>query len=107
MNPACELCRGACCEAIVLPVKVQDPDIQRWIEYHGQPTDRGIYFECKCSKLKDGKCSIYEDRPKVCRVFEVGSAGCLTAIKRRRPEQETEIRRLIEDSRSDTDGKDG
>jgi Fe-S-cluster containining protein len=29
-----------------------------------------------CIALRDGRCSIYEDRPKVCRDFEVGGAEC-------------------------------
>lgn len=29
-----------------------------------------------CIALKDGKCSIYEKRPVVCREFQVGSSCC-------------------------------
>jgi Fe-S-cluster containining protein len=29
-----------------------------------------------CIALKDGKCSIYEKRPAVCRAFQVGSSCC-------------------------------
>jgi len=28
-----------------------------------------------CSMLVDGKCSIYEDRPKACRVFDCRTYG--------------------------------
>ena len=105
MNP-CNLCKGACCEAIMLPIRLKDEDVQRWIELHGEGTDVGVYFECKCSALKNGKCSIYEDRPKVCVNFPVGSPGCLSSIKRRRPFKEDKIRRLIEDTDSDTRSKD-
>ena len=100
MHPACSLCRGACCEAIILPVKARDSDNQRWLEYHGEMTDFGIYLECKCSKLKNGKCSIYQSRPNVCLDFPVGSPGCLAAIARRRPYKEQQIRRIIEDTDS-------
>jgi Fe-S-cluster containining protein len=30
----------------------------------------------QCIALKDGKCSIYEKRPAVCRAFEVGCSCC-------------------------------
>lgn len=30
----------------------------------------------RCIALKNGKCSIYEKRPRVCREFEVGSSRC-------------------------------
>ena len=92
---ACDLCKGACCEAIVLPFVFKDEDIQRWFAYHGTETNRGLQFDCKCNKLKNGKCSIYEDRPNVCRDFTVGSPGCLAAVRRRRPFKEKEIVALI------------
>ena len=106
MNKACSLCRGACCEGIILPVKFRDSDIQKWFALHGTQTDVGVYMECKCSALKRGKCSLYESRPNVCKDFPVGSPGCISAIKRRRPFKEEQIRRLIEDTDSDTRSKD-
>ena len=95
MTP-CDLCRGACCESIALPIRYEDADAQRWLAYHGTETPGGIMMDCKCSKLKNGKCSIYQTRPEVCRVFEVGSVGCLDAIRRRRPFKAGEIIKLME-----------
>lgn len=31
----------------------------------------------RCIALKDGRCSIYEKRPTVCREFQVGSRCCV------------------------------
>jgi len=81
----------------MLPIRLKDEDIQRWIVLHGEDTDQGVYFECKCKALKNGKCSIYADRPMVCRNFQVGSPNCLLAIERRRPYRKGELRRLCED----------
>ena len=106
MNRACSLCRGACCEAIILPVKFRDEDVQKWFALHGEETDHGIYLEVKCKCLVDGKCSTYEDRPNVCINFPVGSPGCLVAIDKRRPATGKAIRRLIEDTNSNASSKD-
>lgn len=83
MNSACELCGGACCESVTLEIK--DPDKAKWLEFHGKKTEHGITLECKCSKLKLGKCSIWSERPQVCRDYQVGSPACIDAVKRRRP----------------------
>lgn len=72
-----------------------DEEAKRWIELHGEPAARGTRFLCQCSKLKDGKCSIYEERPGVCKEYKVGSRGCLEAVHRFNPEKEEQIRRLI------------
>ena len=79
----------------MLPIRLKDDDVQRWVELHGEATDMGVYFECRCSALKNGKCKIYDDRPDVCRKFEVGSPGCLSAIRRRRPFKALQIIALI------------
>ena len=91
MASPCDLCRGACCEGIILPVKVNEPDVKRWLSYHGEDVGRGWLFPCKCSKLKNGKCKIYSTRPNVCREFDVGSPGCLEAIELRRPHKKEAI----------------
>jgi Fe-S-cluster containining protein len=65
-----------CCENIFLPF-LADGDEKRWIEYHGLKVienEMGAFIKInnKCSQLKDGKCSIYEDRPDVCRKYDCG-----------------------------------
>jgi len=91
----CQTC-GACCRAAYDAVDVakRDPMVKK------QPTyleDRGTYYQIKrkgdrCSALQggvvvDGKtsryaCEIYDDRPRTCRDFTLGSAHCLTARRR-------------------------
>ena len=54
-------------------MNLDDDDI-RWIEYHNLKVlkeDGRFQVEIgnKCSKLVDGKCSIYKDRPEVCQIY--------------------------------------
>lgn len=99
LNPACALCRGACCESFIAPVRYADEDSQRWLSYHGEVTEQGIYLDCKCAKLKHGKCGIYESRPNVCRTFQVGSPNCIASVYRRREHKAEHIIQLMEAGR--------
>lgn len=93
INPGCAICKGACCEGFRMPVDLfRNKDVQRWFNLHGQPvTEDRVYFQCPCTKLKEGLCSIYPDRPDICRKFLPGSAACGDAIRLRRPEQKEAI----------------
>ena len=91
----CQTC-GACCRAAYHSVEVskRDPAVKK------QPTfivDRGTYLEVlrkgdRCAALEGGafendkrgpfRCVIYDDRPKTCRDFTLGSSHCLTARRR-------------------------
>jgi hypothetical protein len=91
----CQTC-GACCRAAYHSVEVQkrDPVIEK------QPSfivDRGTYREIRrdgdrCAALAGGEitggktaryhCVIYDDRPRTCRDFTLGSDHCLTARRR-------------------------
>lgn len=91
----CQTC-GACCRAAYHSVEVarRDPAVK------AQPSfivDRGTYLEIRrtgdrCSALAGGAleagtttryhCTIYDDRPRTCRDFTLGSAHCLTARRR-------------------------
>jgi hypothetical protein len=91
----CQSC-GACCRAAYHSVEVQkrDPVVKK------QPSfivDRGTYLEIRrdgdrCAALHGGEiaegtmqrfhCVIYDDRPRTCRDFTLGSAHCLTARRR-------------------------
>ena len=91
----CQTC-GACCRAAYHSVEVarRDPVVK------AQPAfvvDRGHYLELRrdrerCAALHGGvvehgattryHCVIYDDRPKTCRDFTLGSANCLTARRR-------------------------
>ena len=91
----CQTC-GACCRAAYHSVEVsrRDPMVKQ------QPTyvvDRTTYLEIirtgdRCGALTGGDyhaehstpyaCVIYDDRPKTCRDFTLGSNHCLTARRR-------------------------
>ena len=85
----CQDC-GACCRAAYHSVEVgrRDPCVR------AQPSfvvDRGTYLEIRrngdhCGALEQrGKrylCVIYDDRPKTCRDFTLGSDNCLIARRR-------------------------
>jgi hypothetical protein len=91
----CQTC-GACCRAAYHSVEVarRDPIVKA----HPQLIlDRGSYLEVRragdrCAALEGGAiehgtatryhCSIYDDRPRTCRDFTLGSAHCLTARRR-------------------------
>ena len=92
---ACEICKGACCETFSLGVTQKNADFYLWLKYHGTAVESGIRFDCQCKMLVDGRCSIYEDRPKICRDYQVGSRACLKAIEERRYEQRHEIREAM------------
>ncbi len=91
----CQTC-GACCRAAYHSVEVgrRDPVVKLQPSYI---EDRGTYLEIRrkgdrCSALAggdvvDGKhtrygCVIYDDRPRTCREFTLGSEHCLTARRR-------------------------
>lgn len=91
----CQTC-GACCREAYHSVEVsrRDPAVKKQPAYI---VDRGTYLEVlrdgpRCSALhggtvEDGRttryhCVIYDDRPRTCRDFTLGSAHCLTARRR-------------------------
>lgn len=96
--PACALCRGACCESIVLDPAVFTLDGARWITYHGTSrADGTIELPCACDKLQRGLCSIHPTRPRNCVEFQVGGSECRSAIRSRRPAQQDAIEKLLGD----------
>ena len=88
----CQEC-GACCRAAYHSVEVarRDPAVRA---QPGYIVDRGAYLEIRragdrCAALAGGtaeepryRCVIYDDRPRTCRDFTLGSAHCLTARRR-------------------------
>ena len=91
----CQTC-GACCRAAYHSVEVsrRDPAVKARPDYI---VDRGTYLEVRragdrCAALCGGTfegehatryhCAIYDDRPRTCRDFTLGSAHCLTARRR-------------------------
>jgi Putative zinc- or iron-chelating domain len=90
----CQEC-GACCRAAYHSVTVEadDPAVTRWPEL---VVDRGSYLELRrvgdrCAALAGDAngsgderfaCTIYADRPRPCREFELGGENCLIARRR-------------------------
>ena len=70
--------------------EIMTPDVLRWFRFHGREEGSGIRLDCECSKLKNGKCSIWEDRPDVCKTYEVGSQACRNAVVSRRTREKAE-----------------
>jgi len=86
--PSCTDC-GACCKAFgIYEVSMNDiirlgKDSKLVQKSHLYP--EGGIMKTKnfaCVALKGTKCSIYDKRPTVCRIFERGSEECRMAIKR-------------------------
>jgi Fe-S-cluster containining protein len=80
MNNICEACGGKCCMGIIDVYSTDEifyDDSLVW-EDESVPYDRIMRTDenQRCIALKDGKCSIYEKRPQVCRAFQVGCRCC-------------------------------
>ena len=99
MSKACELCKGACCESILLPIDAS-PTTTEFYAARGSvfmiATSTFAEVPARCPHLSgSGKCKTYANRPVACSRFPVGSVMCLTAIERRRPEQAEAIMALL------------
>lgn len=95
MNAACEICRGACCESMVMGLPHGDFGV--WLRYHGEPIGKErVELPSPCRMLVEGKCSVWESRPEHCRCYEVGGEACRATVRRRRPGQWQEIFRAME-----------
>ena len=59
-----------------------NPLLEEWL---GARADACIgdkkFFNRPCSKLRDGKCAIYADRPRVCRDKAVSVENCAFVIE--------------------------
>jgi hypothetical protein len=93
---ACMICRGACCETIVMPPIPGDAGT--WLALHGKALDGGrVELATPCRALGVcGMCGIYESRPQNCRDFAVGGPLCRDTVRRRRPEDAEQILKLID-----------
>lgn len=81
MNKMCQKCGGKCCQGIIDVYSIDDIfyDDTLVCEYEGMDYDRVMRMDenQRCIALKNGKCSIYDKRPEVCRAFEVGNPCCV------------------------------
>lgn len=72
----CKIKCGDCCRKMYIPFgDGNETDWSRWIKLHeGLEIIMFRGLECivlnkVCSKLKNNKCTIYKDRPKMCKEF--------------------------------------
>ena len=81
----CEDC-GACCEELEVPRGVL-PWSREYMGIRGTPVSlMRVLLPCPCPHLTEGnECSIWKDRPIVCKAFPVGGAPCREARARLRP----------------------
>ena len=65
-----------------------------WLDLHAEHDAGWLRFDCRCRMLTiAGACSIYAERPTVCRDYVAGGAACLDTLRRRRtPEHYARIR---------------
>jgi Fe-S-cluster containining protein len=92
---ACELCGGACCKSFALSKSILSGDASRWLSLHGKDESTHIRFEIQCKALKDNRCSIYSERPGVCKSYPVGNEKCIEAIKLYAPDKLEQIKELL------------
>lgn len=77
-------CSGKCCVGII---EVFDDDYvdEKYIERKSEMAFMKIRNDNTCIALVDGECSIYKNRPKICRKFSFGSKCCIdfqTGVKK-------------------------
>lgn len=71
-----------CCEFMIVNISENvSADYKIWAEYHNGISVidiEGIKFlkiDTQCSKLKDGKCSIHEFKPLLCKTYDCEAPG--------------------------------
>jgi len=69
----CGAC-GLCCNGVLFgDVKLQTSDSVSTLKSHGidlKKRGKSVYFRQPCTALNGTSCSIYQDRPAMCRAFE-------------------------------------
>ena len=99
MPTPCQVCQGACCESLLIPIQNDSLSVDFW-KTRGEISvingDTFVEIESKCRHLVCGLCSIYVARPEACRVYEVGSIACIETIKTRRKNKADLIISLIQ-----------
>lgn len=60
-------CKGLCSKACG-PIAMSGAESRRIIQLHGSMPESSPE-SLTCSKLVEGRCSIYADRPLLCRIF--------------------------------------
>lgn len=58
-----------------------DTDTRKYLKMRGTIVKVGLRVKVPCSKLgADGDCTIYANRPNVCREYLVGGAACRESV---------------------------
>jgi len=79
MDSRCIECRGKCCMGIIDVYSSDEvfyDDTLVWDDPNDKYDRTMQIVDGHCIALVDGKCSIYEKRPAVCRAFQLGSPCC-------------------------------
>jgi Fe-S-cluster containining protein len=73
----CKKCNANCCKEIAFFVgSKKKNDYFRWFSYRKnckvvkRGTDYWFILKIGCLKLKNNKCSIYKNRPKLCKEYD-------------------------------------
>ena len=84
----CRECASRCCRYVAIgidrPTCKRDVDHLRWYLLHHAVSlfidhegDWYVEFESVCERLRaDGRCGLYERRPRICRRYGTGEARC-------------------------------
>lgn len=87
IHPACAICKGACCETLLMPMNpgAISPDTRKYLKMRGVLTRVGLRVDVPCKSLSpSGTCSVYSTRPDICRVYAVGGIACRESVLSRR-----------------------
>ncbi|MEN8169228.1 MAG: YkgJ family cysteine cluster protein [Pseudomonadota bacterium] len=76
---SCEDCDAACCRLQVLLIDDNDiPEgLTEWSSWGGQVMRRRDDGWCTALDRTTMRCTIYAQRPQICRDFEMGSRECI------------------------------
>lgn len=87
---SCDSCKACCCRFIDLPINIlgMTNDLRTWLNIHQNievitDTNKHILrIYSKCVHLtENNRCSIYNNRPTICKNFKVDGDLCLIAKK--------------------------
>jgi Fe-S-cluster containining protein len=74
----CSTCEAVCCRLTV--VLMPDDHVPAWLidrDLHGMETlAKGEDGWCAAVDPNTSRCTIYEDRPSICRKYAMGSPSC-------------------------------
>lgn len=75
---SCDRCEAVCCRLTV--VLMPEDRVPRWLVHEDrrgfQTLAKGEEGWCAALDPLDFRCTIYEDRPTICRKFAMGSPSC-------------------------------